>query len=100
MGPWSYIEAETSPRQSCAALGRRSRMSARRRILGAGVATAAFLAMNAWGADYPERPVRIIVPFAAGSGTDVVARATGAALSTRIKVPVVAENIVGAEGTK
>ena len=75
-------------------------MNARRLILGAGVATAAFLAMNAWGADYPERSVRIIVPFAAGSGTDVVARATGAALSTRMKVPVLAENIAGADGTK
>jgi len=75
-------------------------MHGRRSFLGASVATAAFLALNAWGADYPERQVRIIVPFAAGSGTDVVARATGKALSTRMSVPVVIENIAGADGAK
>jgi len=58
---------------------------------------AAFVATNAW-ADYPDRPIKIIVPFAAGSGTDVVARATGTALSKRMGVPVVVENTVGANG--
>ena len=58
---------------------------------------AVFAASNAW-AEYPDRPIRIIVPFAAGSGTDVVARATGSALSTRMGVPVVFENRVGSDG--
>ena len=75
-------------------------MSSRRSFLGASLATAAFLAANAWAADYPERPVRIIVPFAAGSGTDVVARATGAALSRRLGVPVTIENVAGDNGAK
>jgi tripartite-type tricarboxylate transporter receptor subunit TctC len=76
-------------------------MSAAKRFLRAGVATAALagasMAINAW-ADYPDRPIRIIVPFAAGSGTDVVARATGTALSARMGVPVTVENTVGSEG--
>ena len=49
-------------------------------------------------AEYPDRPIWIIVPFAAGSGTDVIARATGDALSRRMGVPVVIENTVGANG--
>ena len=54
--------------------------------------------MKARAADYPERPVWIIVPFAAGSGADVVGRAVGEALSARMGVPVVIENMVGEEG--
>src|SRR3954469_16091659 len=62
------------------------------------VASAVLLAMNAWGADYPERSVKIIVPFAAGSGIDVITRATGTALSTRMGVPVAIENMTGTDG--
>ena len=73
-------------------------MSATRGLLTAAVATAAFLTMNAAAADYPDRAVKIVVPFAAGSGTDVVARAAGAALATRMGVAVTIENRVGANG--
>src|SRR5262245_28412833 len=59
---------------------------------------AALFAFNAGAAEYPERPIKIIVPFAAGSGTDVVARAMGAALATRMKVQVNVENVAGADG--
>ena len=55
------------------------------------------MAGNAW-ADYPDKPVKIIVPFAAGSGTDVVARATGAALAKRMGVSVTVDNMPGADG--
>ena len=58
---------------------------------------ASLVALNAW-AEYPEKPVKIIVPFAAGSGTDVVARATGAALAKRMGVSVTVENMPGADG--
>lgn len=57
----------------------------------------ALLAANAW-AEYPDKPVKIIVPFAAGSGTDVVARATGAALAKRMGVSVTVENMPGSDG--
>ena len=58
---------------------------------------AALVAANAW-ADYPEKTVKIIVPFAAGSGTDVVARATGTALAKRMGTSVTVENMPGADG--
>lgn len=72
-------------------------MSATRSLV-AGIAAAAVLTTGAWAAEYPERSIRIIVPFAAGSGTDVIARATGKALATRMRVPVVVENKPGGDG--
>jgi tripartite-type tricarboxylate transporter receptor subunit TctC len=59
---------------------------------------AVLLAANSAAADYPERPVKIVVPFAAGTGTDVAARAAGAALSKRIGQPVTIENVAGSNG--
>jgi tripartite-type tricarboxylate transporter receptor subunit TctC len=47
---------------------------------------------------WPDRPVKFIVPFGAGSGTDIVARLVGARLSGALRQPVVVENKVGASG--
>jgi len=47
---------------------------------------------------YPSRPIRIIVPFTAGTGMDILARTIGQKLSERLKVPVVVENRAGASG--
>jgi tripartite-type tricarboxylate transporter receptor subunit TctC len=47
---------------------------------------------------YPDRAVRIIVPFAAGATLDLMTRAVGQALSTVIKQPVIIENKAGASG--
>lgn len=49
--------------------------------------------------DYPSRPIKLIVPFAAGSATDTAARIVGAAISTGLGQPVVIDNKVGAGGT-
>jgi tripartite-type tricarboxylate transporter receptor subunit TctC len=49
--------------------------------------------------DYPARPIRIIYPFAAGSGNDGVARLVAQRLSTAWGQPVVVENRTGAGGT-
>ena len=49
-------------------------------------------------ADYPDRPIKLIVPFAAGAGTDAVARYTAQKLEEQLKQPVVVENRVGASG--
>lgn len=46
--------------------------------------------------DYPSGPVRIIVPFAAGGGIDIVGRKIGEVLSRQWGKPVIIENIVGA----
>jgi tripartite-type tricarboxylate transporter receptor subunit TctC len=46
--------------------------------------------------DYPTRPVTILVPFAAGGGTDILARAVAQRLEQRLGKPFVIENRVGA----
>ena len=45
---------------------------------------------------YPSGPITMIVPFAAGSGTDAVARIVGQKLSERLKQPVIIDNKPGA----
>lgn len=47
---------------------------------------------------YPNRPIRVIVPFTAGTGMDLLARTIGQKLSERLKVPVVVDNRAGASG--
>jgi len=47
---------------------------------------------------YPARAVRIIVPYSAGGGTDIVARAVGQKLSDKWGQPVIVDNRVGANG--
>ncbi len=54
-------------------------------------------AQNAAGS-YPSKPIRIIVPYAAGTATDAIARQVGLVLSERLKQPVVLDNRAGANG--
>src|SRR5437763_11525211 len=71
----------------------------RRRFLRLAAGTLAVPALSAAAsaADYPTRPVRIIVGFAAGGGTDIVARLIGQSLSERlVGQPFVIENRPGA----
>ncbi len=49
-------------------------------------------------ADYPEKPIEIVVPFSAGGGTDIMARIFGNALAEKLKMPVVIKNTTGAGG--
>jgi tripartite-type tricarboxylate transporter receptor subunit TctC len=47
---------------------------------------------------YPRQPIRLVVPFAAGSGTDAVARLIAQALGDALKTPTVVDNKAGANG--
>src|SRR4051794_33323869 len=50
-------------------------------------------------AEWPERTITILVPFAAGGPGDIVARLLAADLSTRLKQSVIVENRIGANGS-
>ena len=64
------------------------------------VAAATLLAAGAALADFPEKPVTLVVPFAAGGPTDKVARDLGEVLRKGLNnQPVLIENVGGAGGT-
>lgn len=48
---------------------------------------------------YPDRPIQLIIPFAAGGPTDTVGRALAQSMGTDLKQPLVAVNVGGAGGT-
>src|SRR5438477_11921089 len=59
---------------------------------------AALVSAAAFAQNYPSRPVRLIVPFPAGSATDQVARLVGHELQQALGQPFVVENKAGAQG--
>ena len=66
----------------------------RRGLLAAALLGAAGTAMAA----YPEKPITIIVPWAAGGSTDILARALGEQLTKSLGQPVIVDNRAGASG--
>jgi len=64
-------------------------------VIALGLAAADALAQT----DYPRRSITLIVPFAAGGPTDVVARIVGEHMSRTLGQQIVIENVVGAGGT-
>jgi tripartite-type tricarboxylate transporter receptor subunit TctC len=69
-----------------------------RRLLGIAFLVSVAGALPAQAQDYPNRPVKIIVPFPAGGSADVVPRVVGEWLSRKWGQPVVIENRPGAAG--
>jgi tripartite-type tricarboxylate transporter receptor subunit TctC len=71
------------------------------RAAGISVAVASLLmlgALNADAGDYPDHPIRLLVPGAAGGGMDAVARMVANTIGEALKQPVVVENKPGAAG--
>jgi tripartite-type tricarboxylate transporter receptor subunit TctC len=69
-----------------------------RRLLLAGPALAAAIHRPALAA-YPDRPIRVVVPFAAGGNTDILARILTASMADRLGRPMVIDNRTGAGGS-
>ncbi len=70
----------------------------RRHALALAACALAAAAAPALAQDYPSKPITFVVPFAAGSATDQLARALGQAVTTATKQAVVVENKGGASG--
>ncbi len=63
------------------------------------VVMAGFMAATPSGAAYPERPIKMIVPWAAGGDTDAICRVLANSMEKHLGKPVVIVNITGASGT-
>lgn len=63
------------------------------------VAIGLTLAASAAQADYPDKPIRMIVPWAAGGSTDVTARALAKAAEEQLGQPIIIVNVPGASTT-
>jgi tripartite-type tricarboxylate transporter receptor subunit TctC len=70
----------------------------RRALLGSALA-APFIGNSAAAQGFPNRPLTIAIPFAAGGPTDMIARLLAEGMSRDLGQPVAAENVTGAGGT-
>jgi len=73
-------------------------MSITRRSLASLIAVAACLPFAAAAQEWPAKPIRIVVPFAAGGTSDILARALGERLQAALKQTVIIDNKAGAGG--
>ncbi|WP_304307742.1 tripartite tricarboxylate transporter substrate binding protein [Pseudacidovorax intermedius] len=73
--------------------------NARRLLLAAAGSALGLAALPAIAQAWPEKPIKLIVPFPPGGPTDTASRLVGQKLAERLKQPVVVENRAGASGT-
>jgi len=74
-------------------------MKRRNALLAAAALTACIMTSAAWGqAGYPDRPIRVILPYAAGVSPDIVARLVAERLSPALGRPIIIDNRPGAGG--
>ncbi len=73
---------------------------ARRKFLHLAAGAAALPAVSwvATAQTYPTRPINMIVPFAAGSSTDVVGRILAERMRVALRQPIIVDNVTGADG--
>jgi len=74
------------------------RITRRRLVAAAAAFTAAALAGPALAQAWPARPIAFVVPFAAGSATDQLARALGSSITQETRQAVIVDNKAGASG--
>ena len=70
----------------------------RRRLLLAGVATALAVPTLAWAQSYPSKPIRLVVPSAAGGAPDAICRALAVELAKGLGQSIFVDNKAGASG--
>jgi tripartite-type tricarboxylate transporter receptor subunit TctC len=73
----------------------------RRRFLSLAIGTAALPAVSriAMAQTYPARPITMVVPYAPGGATDVIARNVAERMKVSLGQPIIIENVTGAGGT-
>ena len=78
------------------------RRSTMRMVFGIGLPIVALfciaLASSSGAQAFPDRPIRLVVPFGAGSNNDVIARLVAEHMSKALKQPIIVDNRVGAGG--
>ena len=67
-------------------------------VLAAALSLVAALLSSAQAATYPDKPIRLVVPFPAGGATDLMARSMGQKLGERLGQTIIVDNRGGAGG--
>lgn len=78
-------------------MGLRNSYLSRRRVI-ASLLSLTLLSTAAAAQQFTSKPVSIIVPYSAGSASDILARRLGEGMSKTLKTPVIVENVTGAGG--
>ena len=70
----------------------------KRLMLSSAIACAILGATNSWAQAWPNKPIRMVVPLAAGGDTDIASRVVATYLSEALGQQVIIENKLGANG--